>query len=1008
MGEDNGKDRALPFSAILVVLAAVGVIVFNKVPLEGSRPAVNEIPEQHNLVKARLWEDPFLAVLHQANGKAPPADSGCFGLSAPCNDVMKGDCIRKQMHDKVEKGKVTVVAVMVFGAPYAEEGEMRIRHRYAALSAFNHLGFVPDDSEHVQYLKIDHRTSAQESVANTLSMTDLMPYEWLSRMDGKNDSVLLLWINDEIFHSSPLSKLKRLAECLQLPSPVQGGKPVAFKIIGPAGSTTLKAMIEEQNAPAAGCPIEMYSSTASVDDALLSPHPMESASWVKSQFQRAGIQFERTINSDGQLAKLIYEELANRGINCKKKKQHIVLLAEWDSFYARAMSEVFLAAFSEKWGPSAGDRIHLFTYLRGVDGKVPSPEDEKEGQKLARDGEKKESDAIKEMEKASGLSQLDYVRRLADEVHRFEANLDPDESIRAIGILGSDFYDKYLLLQAMRQRFPQSIFFTTNLDARLLHPEAVQWTRNLLVASSFDLALRNDKDMTLQEVPPFRDSYQTSIFFSILRSFAKENYLGRFAQNVMLQTPQPNIYEIGRYHAINLSRSAGVTAGFDPYHDLQRRRTIILKVLLIVGAASVLLTFTSKQIRDFFGKIISGWRPALAGCLAGAGILLLLSTFCGILKDPSEEPLYFLEGVSIWPTEIIRVIGLLLSLVFMWRIRTDSQGNRRAITEEFRLPCRDPLMYDQSSFLQWGAGVWNRFNAGFRKFSGIVGYDSADPGVTLAKEDLGNRDGGEAGTMAPFWDEYCRRDSGSYRFRRVVPVIVSYILLCSLIISFSPPFAPVRGTVSTVVDRVALFLLVFFFITLTCYTYDVINTCRHFIELVAEKTPAWSDESYDAVVGAHAKKSEEVLKEWLLVRLIAKRTSTIGKAVFYPFIVWSLAFVSRLSFFDNWQTPISLVIVISLGAAFAWTSAYLLRKAAERARQASLTRLLAIQTSAYASSKPDEEYLRCIDLIISNVKGVREGAFLPFMQCPMVQALLVPFGGVGGAYALDIMGKLNI
>lgn len=214
--------------------------------------------------------------------------------------------------------------------------------------------------------------------------------------------------------------------------------------------------------------------------------------------------------------------------------------------------------------------------------------------------------------------------------------------------------------------------------------------------------------------------------------------------------------------------------------------------------------------------------------------------------------------------------------------------------------------------------------------------------------------------------------------------------------------------IGTAADKIILSLFVFLFITLTCYTYDVINTCRHFIELIAEKTPSWLQKSYDAVLGPHTKKSEEVLKEWLLMRLIAKRTAAVGKAVFYPFIVWSLLFVARLSFFDNWQTPVSLLVVISLGAVFAWSCAFLLRRAAEHARQAALSRLVTIQTAAYASSKPDEEYLRCIDAIINNVKGLREGAFLPFMQNPVIQALLVPFGGVGGAYAFEILGKLNI
>ena len=74
-------------------------------------------------------------------------------------------------------------------------------------------------------------------------------------------------------------------------------------------------------------------------------------------------------------------------------------------------------------------------------------------------------------------------------IRTFRAN---EGEIKAIGVVGTDFYDKYLVLQALRQRFPDVIFFTTDLDARFLHPDNFKWTRNLIVASNFGLSLRKD------------------------------------------------------------------------------------------------------------------------------------------------------------------------------------------------------------------------------------------------------------------------------------------------------------------------------------------------------------------------------------------------------------------------------------------------------------------------------------------------------------------------------------
>ena len=61
--------------------------------------------------------------------------------------------------------------------------------------------------------------------------------------------------------------------------------------------------------------------------------------------------------------------------------------------------------------------------------------------------------------------------------------------VKAIGLVGSDLYDKLLILQALRNRFKTKIFFTTDLDARYLHADQKDWTRNLVVASNFGFSL---------------------------------------------------------------------------------------------------------------------------------------------------------------------------------------------------------------------------------------------------------------------------------------------------------------------------------------------------------------------------------------------------------------------------------------------------------------------------------------------------------------------------------------
>ncbi len=139
-----------------------------------------------------------------------------------------------------------------------------------------------------------------------------------------------------------------------------------------------------------------------------------------------------------------------------------------------------------------------FTYLRGVDGLVPGQGAEA-GTAPADDKDSKAAPVVR----PEGGSQLDYLPRLAARLARLETRRkrQGDFSIKAIGVLGSDVYDKLLVLQALRRGFTGALFFTTDLDARLVHPESLKWTRNVIVVSSFGLRLSEGLQ---NETPPFR------------------------------------------------------------------------------------------------------------------------------------------------------------------------------------------------------------------------------------------------------------------------------------------------------------------------------------------------------------------------------------------------------------------------------------------------------------------------------------------------------------------------
>src|SRR5262249_7698167 len=129
-----------------------------------------------------------------------------------------------------------------------------------------------------------------------------------------------------------------------------------------------------------------------------------------------------------------------------------------------------------------------------------------------------------------------YIDRLAAYLKELQTS-DPANRLDAVGILGSDVYDKLFILQGLRKIFPSVDYFTTNLDAALFAPDQYDVTRNLIVATGFELELyRKYQDSIL----PFRDSNQASLYFATLRAtqyFTMKKNQGTIGDALKVWTP---------------------------------------------------------------------------------------------------------------------------------------------------------------------------------------------------------------------------------------------------------------------------------------------------------------------------------------------------------------------------------------------------------------------------------------------------------------------------------------
>ncbi len=130
---------------------------------------------------------------------------------------------------------------------------------------------------------------------------------------------------------------------------------------------------------------------------------------------------------------------------------------------------------------------------------------------------------------------------------------------------------------------------------------------------------------------------------------------------------------------------------------------------------------------------------------------------------------------------------------------------------------------------------------------------------------------------------------------------------------------------------------VFCSIVFTFFVVDATYLNALFIQHLLKLDTHWPEGAQKEFQRTHIDPKE--LTEYLDIRFIAMRTDVVGKVIYYPFVIFFLIVVSRISLFDNWDWPLSLLIILIANVSLALLSAILLRRSAEEARKVALTKL---------------------------------------------------------------------
>lgn len=262
------------------------------------------------------------------------------------------------------------------------------------------------------------------------------------------------------------------------------------------------------------------------------------------------------------------------------------------------------------------------------------------------------------------------------------------------------------------------------------------------------------------------------------------------------------------------------------------------------------------------------------------------------------------------------------------------------------------------------------------------------------------------------WRDYLVRGKFCNRFHRVAALSLAYVgLAFALWLIFGPPKTPYRGNVSLIVNFVLLLSSGFSMIILIFFVVDATKLSLKLVRSLKTPITIWPNKLLDSFKEKNSKKSvaetdqgaklsedslghirKRALAEWLDIKFIASHTEAVGKLIYYPFIVLLIMFVARSRYFDVWDLPILLIIIYLLNSTFALCCGCMLRREAEKTRNIALGRLGEYLVIAKAAC--DECSSKYIETMIEQVKSIRQGAYSPFTENPVLHAILIPSGGL--------------
>ena len=391
-----------------------------------------------------------------------------------------------------------------------------------------------------------------------------------------------------------------------------------------------------------------------------------------------------------------------------------------------------------------------------------------------------------------------------------------------------------------------------------------------------------------------------------------------------------------------------------------------------VGMVAILFSFVSHWVLE---SVIPFKRPFYFGL--GVGVLLLFITYyCmplwnNYITQLKAEPFYWHEGVSIWPSQLLRLLACLCAAWVFYlgrrrikKMQQDLQAQRGAkIQRTFALPAKPVQFVGRCDVLfigSWKPQVNNK-----------VVIPS-----TLWKKYLGYCQHKKAWISGWIW--------------RVIIHGVAFFAVALLFIATNPPNVPARGDFANDVNSVIIGLAAISTIMLTMWVVENARLCERLITHLSDNPSRWHKKARDWAIHDN-NIAPECVEDWLDIRLVARLTATMQPLIWGPMVCIALLVLARSPVIDDWGISWGLEIVFIAMLLYAVSAEVFLQLGAKRARTKAIEQFTNKIRAQRNLEHPNEAVIKRIETEIEHIRALRDGAFRPWHEWPLLQS----FGGMG-------------